>query len=161
SRWVLSVFSKKSLAVCSKDRPKRKNVNHDARERSYTPLPALTRQARLAHTSSSECRRARAEFAHLTGGSSTGHRWNAHLSSETLGSAWRIQQGMPYLATMRNLATSPSAFGKPRMNVTPTDRLSLPLPGSGAMRVCVGVACLLALIAFSPSRLHAEEPVAE
>jgi carboxymethylenebutenolidase len=45
------------------------------------------------------------------------------------------------------------------MNGTPTDRLSL--PAGGAMRVCVKVACWLALIALSLSRLHAEEPVVE
>jgi dienelactone hydrolase len=47
------------------------------------------------------------------------------------------------------------------MNGTPTDRLSLSLPGGGAMRVCVAVACVLALLAFSRSRLHAEEPVVQ
>src|SRR5262245_47835508 len=60
------------------------------------------------------------------------------------------------------LATSPprrlaSAIScKPRTNGTTMDRLHLSVPG-----VCVGIACLLALLAFSPSRLHAEEPVAE
>jgi carboxymethylenebutenolidase len=47
------------------------------------------------------------------------------------------------------------------MDATPTDRLRLPLPGGSAMRLCVGVASLLALIAFALSRLHAEAPVAE
>src|SRR5690349_5531301 len=41
---------------------------------------------------------------------------------------------------------------------TTTDRLRRSIPGDRAMRVCVGVACLLAL---SPSRLHAQEPGAE
>ena len=55
--------------------------------------------------------------------------------------------------------TSPGA--KPRMNGTTTARLHLSTPGDGAMRVSVAVACLLALIGYSPSRLHAKEPVAE
>ena len=44
---------------------------------------------------------------------------------------------------------------KPRVNGTTTDRRRL------AMRVCLGVASVVALIAFAPSRVYAQEPVAE
>lgn len=47
-----------------------------------------------------------------------------------------------------------------RMNGT-TDRLRLAVPGDGAMGNCLVIACLLALIAFSPFRLRAEESIAE
>src|SRR5689334_5235866 len=47
------------------------------------------------------------------------------------------------------------------MNATMTDRLRLSMPAGRVIRVCSGVACLLALAALSSSRLHAEEPAAE
>ena len=77
-----------------------------------------------------------------------------------------MHQAMTYFATLR--MRSPAAAQarermtrEPRMIGAMTDRLRRSIPGDGAIRVCVGLACLLALIAFSPSRLHAQEPVAE
>src|SRR6516164_6118891 len=77
-----------------------------------------------------------------------------------------MHQAMTYFATLQ--VRSPAAAQarermtrEPRMIGAMTDRLRRSIPGDGAIRVCVGLACLLALIAFSPSRLHAQEPVAE
>src|SRR5262249_8570246 len=86
-----AVFSKSSLAVCPRDRQGPRTSAWRKRTAIYprqlwrpksVRSPALQSERHRATVVNRVSPSERPQFVHLTDGSSTGHRWNSHLSTQ-------------------------------------------------------------------------------